>query len=258
MQSDHQLLEVSADGRESPSAKTYGCASWPRRAPTAASYNPSRVAPASYETCPGGRKLASRDRVFLDSAKRVTEVPAVEPGAAQRWPEVEVRLECRDDPVARGRCRRRQPVFVRDVYAEEIMKTTISFAEGITGWATRHREAVLSNQAHLDPRVGTVPGTPLEPESLICVPLIARGQIKGVLNLYREGEGVGFTGLEFEIAKRFGDAVALALDNAVSRARLEHQARTDPSPASSTTASSTNACDSRCRNRAGRMRRSRC
>jgi diguanylate cyclase (GGDEF)-like protein len=120
-----------------------------------------------------------------------------------------------------------KPVFVRDVYAEEIMNTTISFAEGITGWATRHREAVLSNQAHLDPRVGTVPGTPLEPESLICVPLIARGQIKGVLNLYREGEGVGFTELEFEIAKRFGDAAALALDNAESRARLEHQARTD-------------------------------
>ena len=121
-----------------------------------------------------------------------------------------------------------KPVFVRDVYAEEIMNTTISFAEGITGWATRHREAVLSNQAHLDPRVGTVPGTPLEPESLICVPLIARGQIKGVPRIcIAEGEGVGFTELEFEIAKRFGDAAALALDNTQSRARLEHQARTD-------------------------------
>ena len=120
-----------------------------------------------------------------------------------------------------------RPVLVRDVYADEIMSTTISFAEGITGWAARHREAVLSNQAHLDPRVRTVPGTPLEPEALICVPLIARGQIKGALNIYREGEAVAFTEMEFEIAKRFGDAAALALDNAESRARLEHQARTD-------------------------------
>jgi diguanylate cyclase (GGDEF)-like protein len=120
-----------------------------------------------------------------------------------------------------------KPVLVRDVYADEIMSTTVSFAEGITGWATRHREAVLTNQAHLDPRVRTVPGTPLEPEALICVPLIARGQIKGALNIYREGEGVAFTEMEFEIAKRFGDAAALALDNAESRARLEHQARTD-------------------------------
>jgi diguanylate cyclase (GGDEF)-like protein len=120
-----------------------------------------------------------------------------------------------------------KPVLVRDVYADEIMRTVVSFAEGITGWAVRHREAVLSNQAHLDPRVRTVPGTPMEPEALICVPLIARGTIKGALNIYREGDGVAFSEMEFEVAKRFGDAAALALDNAESRARLEHQARTD-------------------------------
>src|SRR4051794_23742579 len=95
------------------------------------------------------------------------------------------------------------------------------------GLATRHREAVLCNQAHLDPRVRTVPGTPLEPEALICVPLIARGAIKGALNIYREGDAVAFSETEFEIAKRFGDAAALALDNAEIRERLEHQARTD-------------------------------
>jgi diguanylate cyclase (GGDEF)-like protein len=120
-----------------------------------------------------------------------------------------------------------KPVLVRDVYADEIMSTTISFSEGITGWATRHREAVLCNQAHLDPRVRTVPGTPLEPEALICVPLIARGALKGALNIYREGDAVAFSETEFEIAKRFGDAAALALDNAEIRERLEHQARTD-------------------------------
>ena len=120
-----------------------------------------------------------------------------------------------------------KPVHVRDKYADEIMRTTISFAEGITGWAARNREAVLSNQAHLDPRVRTVPGTPLEPEALICIPLVARGQIKGALNIYREGDAVAFSETEFEIAKRFGDAAALALDNAEIRERLEHQARTD-------------------------------
>jgi diguanylate cyclase (GGDEF)-like protein len=67
----------------------------------------------------------------------------------------------------------------------------------------------------------------MEPEALICVPLIARGQIKGALNIYREGDGVAFSETEFEIARRFGDAAALALDNAEIRERLEHQARTD-------------------------------
>ncbi len=119
------------------------------------------------------------------------------------------------------------PVLARDEYEDEILRTTISFDEGITGWAARNREAALVNQAHLDPRVRFVPGTPTDPESLISIPLVARAAIKGVLNIYRVGEDGAFGEAEFELAKRFGDAAALALDNAEIRARLEHQARTD-------------------------------
>jgi diguanylate cyclase (GGDEF)-like protein len=119
------------------------------------------------------------------------------------------------------------PVLARDEYADEIMRTTLGFDEGITGWAASRREPVLVNEAHLDPRVRFVPGTPNDPEALISIPLIARAQIKGVLNIYRVGEDGVFSGEEFELAKRFSDAAALALDNAQIRARLEHQARTD-------------------------------
>jgi diguanylate cyclase (GGDEF)-like protein len=45
--------------------------------------------------------------------------------------------------------------------------------------------------------------------------------------VYRLGEDAQFDDDEFELAKRFGDAAALALDNAQVRARLEHQAMTD-------------------------------
>jgi diguanylate cyclase (GGDEF)-like protein len=84
------------------------------------------------------------------------------------------------------------------------------------------------NQAHLDPRVATVPGTPEdEPEAMVTIPLIARDSVKGALNIYRLGEDASFDDDEFELAKRFGDAAALALDNAQIRARLEHQAMTD-------------------------------
>jgi diguanylate cyclase (GGDEF)-like protein len=120
-----------------------------------------------------------------------------------------------------------KPVLARSEWAEEVMSETFSFGEGITGWAVDHREAVLSNQAHLDPRVRFVPGTPIEPEALIAVPLVARGQLKGTLNIYRVGEDAAFTDEEFLLAKRFGDAAALAIDNAHIRARLEHQAETD-------------------------------
>jgi diguanylate cyclase (GGDEF)-like protein len=119
------------------------------------------------------------------------------------------------------------PVFARSKWATEIMSETFSFGEGITGWAVEHREPVLANKAHLDPRVRFVPGTPVDPEALIAVPLIARGRLKGTLNIYRVGEDVEFSEEEFLLATRFGDAAALAIDNAHVRARLEHQASTD-------------------------------
>jgi diguanylate cyclase (GGDEF)-like protein len=120
------------------------------------------------------------------------------------------------------------PLMSRDRWATEIMNSRPSFGEGITGWAVLHREPQLVNQAHVDPRVKIVPGTPAnEPEALISVPLIARGAIKGALNVYRLGEEASFSEQEFELAKRFGDAAALALDNAQVRAVLELQAQTD-------------------------------
>jgi diguanylate cyclase (GGDEF)-like protein len=120
------------------------------------------------------------------------------------------------------------PVFARSAaWAEQILSNPIPYGRGITGWAVEHRSPVLANEAHLDPRVAFVPGTPQEPEALITVPLIARGSLKGALNIYRVGEDVSFDEDEFELARWFGDAAALALDNARIRARLEHLAHTD-------------------------------
>ena len=119
------------------------------------------------------------------------------------------------------------PVLARSKWADQVMSETFSFGEGITGWAVVHREPVLSNKAHLDPRVRFVPGTPIEPEALIAVPLIARGRLKGTLNIYRVGEDARFSPEEFRLATSFGDAAALAIDNAHIRSRLEHQASTD-------------------------------
>jgi diguanylate cyclase (GGDEF)-like protein len=121
------------------------------------------------------------------------------------------------------------PVWARDKWADKILADSCPFGVGLTGWGVEHRESVRVNQAHLDPRTSTVPGTPEdEPEALITIPLVARDSIKGALNIYRLGDDASFDDDEFELAKRFGDAAALALDNAQIRARLEHQAQTDP------------------------------
>jgi diguanylate cyclase (GGDEF)-like protein len=119
------------------------------------------------------------------------------------------------------------PKLARTEWAEEVMRTRPGFGQGITGWAVANRRPVLANRAHLDPRVVIVPGTPVDPEALISIPLIARGSLKGALNIYRVGEEASFDDDEFELAKWFGDAAALALDNVQVRTSLEHQAQTD-------------------------------
>jgi diguanylate cyclase (GGDEF)-like protein len=120
------------------------------------------------------------------------------------------------------------PLMSRDKWADEIMGDQPIYGEGITGWVVEKRQPQLVNNAHLDPRVKVVPGTPAdEPEALISVPLIARGTIKGALNVYRLGDDAAFTEEEFELAQRFGDAAAIALDNAQVRAGLELEAQTD-------------------------------
>ncbi|HTR32958.1 MAG TPA: GAF domain-containing protein, partial [Gaiellaceae bacterium] len=107
------------------------------------------------------------------------------------------------------------PLFARSQgYEAEIMRSRPRFGEGITGWAVENLRPVWTNRAHLDPRSINVPGTPVEPEAMITVPLIARGALTGALNIYRIGEDAGFAEHEFELAKWFGDAAALALDNA--------------------------------------------
>ena len=102
----------------------------------------------------------------------------------------------------------------------------------------------------------TIPGTPVEPEALISIPLVARSQIKGVFNLYRAGVDVEFTDDEFELAKRFADAAALAIDNAQIRARLEHQAQTDSLTGLFNHRSFHEHLRTRCRRRAARTGRS--
>src|SRR6059058_1974475 len=120
------------------------------------------------------------------------------------------------------------PVLARsDSHHDAIMQSRPAFGEGITGWAVENRRPVWTNRAHLDPRVVNVPGTPVEAEALITVPLIARGALKGALNIYRIGDDATFFEHEFELAKWFGDAAALAIDNAQVKARLEHLAQTD-------------------------------
>ena len=122
----------------------------------------------------------------------------------------------------------RVPVIARDRFAEVILDYEAPLGTGITGWAVDNREAVLANDAINDPRSVQIPGTPLEPESLIVVPLLADGEVLGTLNVARMGEAEAhFSENEFELSKLFAAQAAIALRNAEAHGQIKVQAERD-------------------------------
>ncbi len=122
----------------------------------------------------------------------------------------------------------RRAVIARDLFADLILAYESSLGVGITGWVVDHAEAVLSNQAHLDPRSIQVPGTPEEPEAIIVVPLMVRGETIGTLNIGRMGnEEAYFSPNEFELTKLFAGQASIALQNAETHGEIRSRAEQD-------------------------------
>jgi diguanylate cyclase (GGDEF)-like protein len=122
----------------------------------------------------------------------------------------------------------RRAVVARDRFAELILSHETSLDAGLTGWAIRNGEAVLANDAHLDPRVMQIPGTPEEPESMIVCPLVVGGEVIGTLNMARMGgEESHFSRDEFELVQLFAAQASIALGNAETHRAVVTQAEHD-------------------------------
>lgn len=122
----------------------------------------------------------------------------------------------------------RVAVLARDRFADIILAEKIALGSGLTGWAVERGEAVLANDAHLDPRAMIIPGTPAESESLIVVPLRVGGDVIGTLNVGRMGEAEShFTSDEFELVKLFAGQASIALQTAEAIHAAELRAERD-------------------------------
>ncbi|HEY8869733.1 MAG TPA: diguanylate cyclase [Candidatus Limnocylindrales bacterium] len=125
----------------------------------------------------------------------------------------------------------RRAVVARDRFADLILANEGPVDRGFTGWVIAHGEAILANEAHLDPRGAQIPGTPVEPEAMIVVPLIVNANVRGTLNVARVGPGEApFTESEFELVKLFAGQASIALQNAEAHGAIkvlaEHDALT--------------------------------
>jgi diguanylate cyclase (GGDEF)-like protein len=122
----------------------------------------------------------------------------------------------------------RVAVLARDRYADVILAEQIPVGVGLTGWAIDRGEAVLANDAQCDPRASQIPGTPMEPESLIVVPLKVGGEVLGTLNVGRMGEAEAhFSEDEFELVQLFAGQASIAVQTAEALSDAETRARRD-------------------------------
>jgi diguanylate cyclase (GGDEF)-like protein len=117
-------------------------------------------------------------------------------------------------------------IYARDENADEMLGFRSPLDAGVTGWVVRHNEPQLVNDMPHDPRGVVVPGTDIEPQASIIVPLNVRGRVTGVLTIDRL-HGRTFDEGELEPVKLFANLAAIAIQNALSYEEMERQAISD-------------------------------
>jgi diguanylate cyclase (GGDEF)-like protein len=87
---------------------------------------------------------------------------------------------------------------------------------GIAGWVARHRQAVRLDDVASDPRyyAGVSEQTGLAPRSMICVPMVSKNTLRGVVQVLNKVDGSSFTEAELDLAQTLADHAAIAIENA--------------------------------------------
>ena len=123
----------------------------------------------------------------------------------------------------------RRAVVARDRFADLIMSHETPLDAGLTGWAIRNAEAVLANDAHLDPRVDPDPRHARGARVDDRVPAArVAGEVIGTLNMARMGgDESHFSRDEFELVQLFAAQASIALRNAEAHGAVVTQAEHD-------------------------------
>jgi signal transduction histidine kinase/ActR/RegA family two-component response regulator len=98
-------------------------------------------------------------------------------------------------------------------FRDEMMAMRLRVGEGITGSVALTGRGEIVRSAEDDPRAAHVPGTPPEESSLMCVPMITRERVVGVITLARLGAR-SFEQADLELATLFAAQCSAALANA--------------------------------------------
>jgi diguanylate cyclase (GGDEF)-like protein len=94
--------------------------------------------------------------------------------------------------------------------------------QGIAGWVAKNRKAVRLADAANDPRyyAGIEARTHFTPRSMLCVPMLSKERVLGVIQVINKFDGSAFSEQELFLAQTLADHAAIAIENA----SLYHQA----------------------------------
>jgi diguanylate cyclase (GGDEF)-like protein len=106
---------------------------------------------------------------------------------------------------------------------ERVHSLSFRIGEGVAGWVIDRGEPALIPDVRADPRFVVLPGNQTPIASMVCVPLLARGQRVGVVSATSERAGA-FDESHLELVRFLATTIALDIENV----RLHRVAVTDP------------------------------
>ena len=112
---------------------------------------------------------------------------------------------------------------------DKIKGVKLKFGQGIAGWVAKEKKTILANDVKSDPRfyeeIDRITG--FETRSILCVPLISRGNTLGVIEIINKLEGREFTKEDLQKIETVADFASIAIENAMLYQKAEQLAITD-------------------------------
>jgi diguanylate cyclase (GGDEF)-like protein len=101
--------------------------------------------------------------------------------------------------------------------------------QGIAGWVARHRQALLLEDASSDPRWNRSfeAATRFRPRSMLCVPVISKSALHGVIQVMNRLDGRPFDARQLGLVQILADHAAIAMENAALYKQAQLAAVTD-------------------------------
>lgn len=102
-----------------------------------------------------------------------------------------------------------------------IRETRIKLGEQVSGWVAQYGEAVLVDDIESDPRFVKKNQEKYYTHSFISAPLVAKGEVIGVLNVNNKRSKEPFTKDDFRFVKGVANEAAISIENALLYTSLE-------------------------------------